>query len=462
MEENGKDIGTTYTDHKRELREQLELPIYETVPSAIDVLPLENLGTFRDNLRAPVHRWFKYPAGFSYRLVEALIKDHSLDANSWLLDPFVGCGTTSVAAKRCGVNSIGIEAHVFVHWVAQVKCFWEYDMGKLYQDIQRLFNNLYHMPSFSDKKALSDFPELVRKCYSDSNLWVLKFIRDHLDDYVYSREENDFFRLALTNTLRVASKAGTGWPYIAPSKYHEKNEKPALEVFHRIVKDMYQDLSDVLSNRTRTSTETRLLLMDTRNLYPIEPENVDLAITSPPYLNNYDYADRTRLEMYFHGWARSWREITNKVRDKLIIAATTQIVRSRFPSNPLSSDIRDLDPELYRELANKIRQIKEIRPQKGGKKSYDLMVAGYFNDMLLAIKQVYRVLKPSAHFVLVLGDSAPYGVYIPTDEYLGRLAIALGFRHYKVRVLRERGGKWKHNPQRHKVILREGILTLEK
>jgi len=31
-------------------------------------------GTFKDSLRAPVHRWFKYPAGYSYRLVEEKIK----------------------------------------------------------------------------------------------------------------------------------------------------------------------------------------------------------------------------------------------------------------------------------------------------------------------------------------------------------------------------------------------------
>jgi len=63
---------------------------------------------------------------------------------------------------------------------------------------------------------------------------------------------------------------------------------------------------------------------------------------------------------------------------------------------------------------------------------------------------------------MVLGDSAPYGVYIPTEEYLGRLALAVGFRDYRVQNLRERGGKWGRNPQRHKVMLKEGILWLRK
>lgn len=445
-----------------EVREQLALPLYPVAPpSAIGLTP-ERLGTFQDSLRAPIHRWFKYPAGYSYRLVEALIEDYGLDARSWLLDPFVGSGTTSVVAKQWGVNSVGIEAHPFVHWVAQVKCFWEYDMTELHRSIQRLLTHLHRMPDFPGEESLAEFPPLVRKCYSDKNLWALKYIRDAIPGCSPTPEIADFFRLALTDTLRTASKAGTGWPYIAPSKYHEKAERPALEVFSQTVQGMYRDLVTVLAKRRIADVETRLLLMDARQPYPLEPESIDLAVTSPPYLNNYDYADRTRLEMYFWGWARSWRDITEKVRNKLIIAATTQIRRTEFEYDPISPAVHSLDPRLYKELADKVNELKERRLSKGGKKSYDLMVAGYFNDMLLIIQQVYRVLKPQAPFVMVLGDSAPYGVYIPTEEYLGRLALAIGFRDYRVQNLRERGGKWGHNPQRHKVMLKEGILWLRK
>lgn len=445
-----------------QVREQLELPLYQVAPPAMFGLTPERLGTFQDSLRAPIHRWFKYPAGYSYRLVEALIENYGLDARAWLLDPFVGSGTTSVVAKQRGVNSVGIEAHPFVHWVAKVKCFWEYDMEQLHRGIQRLLTHLHRMPYTPEEGGLNEFPPLVRKCYSEKNLWVLKTIRDSIEEHSPTPEIADFFRLALTDTLRTASKAGTGWPYIAPSKYHEKAERPALEVFSQTVQGMYRDLVTVLAKRRIADIETRLLLMDARQSYPLEPESIDLAVTSPPYLNNYDYADRTRLEMYFWGWARSWRDITEKVRDKLIIAATTQIRRTEFEENPVSPAIRTLEPMLYRELADKVSQLRERRLHKGGKKSYDLMVAGYFNDMLLIIQQVYRVLKPQATFVMVLGDSAPYGVYIPTEEYLGRLALAVGFRDYRVQNLRERGGKWGHNPQRHKVMLKEGILWLRK
>ncbi|MCX7840405.1 MAG: hypothetical protein N2559_13280, partial [Anaerolineae bacterium] len=57
---------------------------------------------------------------------------------------------------------------------------------------------------------------------------------------------------------------------------------------------------------------------------------------------------------------------------------------------------------------------------------------------------------------------APYGVHIPTEEYLGKLGVGIGFQRYEIQQLRTRGEKWNHNPQRHKVALRESVLILEK
>lgn len=457
----GKQYHSETSDKLRTcMREQLSMELYAAQVSPAELSP-ERLGTFQDNLRAPIHRWFKYPAGFSYILVETLIDDQGLAPGHWLLDPFAGCGTTSVVAKQHGIHSIGIEAHPFVWWVAKVKCFWEYDLQSLRHTMLRLIAYL-HQAELTATGTLDKFPALVHKCYSPANLRKLDFIRETIVHWDCKQEERDFFLLALTDTLRTASKAGTGWPYIAPSKYHQKQERDAIEAFCRQVQAMYKDLLVTQEQRHPGPVECRLLLMDARDPYPIEPESIDLAVTSPPYLNNYDYADRTRLEMYFLGWASSWRDITEQVRDKLIIAATTQIRRTEFSDDPLSPELRERAPRIYAQLSDSIHQLQEMRSYKGGKKSYDLMVAGYFNDMFRVLKQVYRVLKTGSEFVLVLGDSAPYGVYIPTDEYLGELGLAAGFGDYHIRELRERGGKWGHNPQRHKVMLRESLLTLAK
>jgi hypothetical protein len=207
----------------------------------------------------------------------------------------------------------------------------------------------------------------------------------------------------------------------------------------------------------------RVIHGDSRKLQTIKEGSVDMALTSPPYLNNYDYADRTRLETYFFGIVKNWAEIGDKFRDKLIVSSTTQVVRSDFDAdNCMSKKFKTVAPDLAIELIQKVRALSEIRQRKGGKKSYDIVLSRYFNDLLPIIETTYHYLKPNGVFILVLGDSAPYGVHIPTETYIGELGKAIGFKSYEIEQLRTRGDKWKNNPQRHNVKLRESILTLKK
>ena len=50
----------------------------------------------------------KHPAPYPEELAERLIRMFSFVGDT-VLDPFLGTGTTSVAAARCGRNSIGVE-----------------------------------------------------------------------------------------------------------------------------------------------------------------------------------------------------------------------------------------------------------------------------------------------------------------------------------------------------------------
>lgn len=51
----------------------------------------------------------KHPAIFPTSLPEHCIKLHGFDKNTIICDPFLGTGTTLVAAKRLGIRGIGIE-----------------------------------------------------------------------------------------------------------------------------------------------------------------------------------------------------------------------------------------------------------------------------------------------------------------------------------------------------------------
>ena len=108
-----------------------------------------------------------------------------------------------------------------------------------------------------------------------------------------------------------------------------------------------------------------------------------------------------------------------------------------------------------------ILKIKEISKNKKGKKSFDILALLYFEDMYNVLLEMRRVLKQRSKAYLVLGDSAPYGIFIDTTKLLGEIALNSGFNKYNIVKIRERGTKWTSLKNRHSLKLSENILILE-
>lgn len=412
-------------------------------------------GSFKDSMREPIHRWFAYPAGYSFRLVEAKVREYGLGRHSLIVDPFLGSGTTTLAAMNLGIDSMGVEAHRFVSGVARTKCFrYEGRHETLYSEHETL-QGIISGSKAPDVQGM--FPELIYKCFGQANLKALAGIRGAVSQLRGYRR--GFFELALVRTLRQASTAGTGWPYIAPSKHAAKKARDARAAFRENCTMMLSDIKPLDRPRCRCKVVTG----DSRNLGRHVPAgSADLIMTSPPYLNNYDYADRTRLETYFMGMYNTWGDITRDVREKLMVAATTQVTKGAMEGKAGMPTVREISPGIHRRLERLAGRMRAIKSTKPGKKDYDTMARGYFEDIARVIIGAEAAAKRGGHFVLVLGDSAPYGVHVETDRIIGGMAKAAGFARYRIRVLRERGEKWKGNPQRHGVPLRESIVDITK
>lgn len=426
---------------------------------------IKEWGTFKDSLKAPVYNWFTYPAGFSYKAVQYSLTQENLHAGNTVYDPFMGSGTTNLAAKTMGINSIGVEAHPFVYPIAKTKLNWEINGEKVREHLESIKNTI-SSDTNDDETILSivtdEFPELVLKCYLPRTLYEILLIRNHVGQ-IAQEDIRLFMRTALIATLRDVSIAATGWPYIAPKKIKVTSlSKEGFQTYCKKCLDMLEDLDIIKTQSAQNLSTHQLFLGDSRYTQElIADESADHIFTSPPYLNNFDYADRTRLEMYVMGDAKTWGDITSLVRTKLITCATTQIDRKDEKYRLLDDFIADC-PQEAAFLENAVSELSKIRLTKGGKKSYDLMTVGYMNDLYLVLKECCRVLKKGCTAKFILGDSAPYGVHIPTDELIGKIGVHIGFERYDIDVLRTRGDKWKDNPQRHGVALRESIVTLRK
>jgi DNA modification methylase len=423
-------------------------------------------GTFKESLKAPIHGWFTYPAGFSYKAVEHTIDlEKLIPGVDTIYDPFMGSGTTNIVAKTKGINSVGVEAHPFVHFITTTKINWDIKHEDVLSSIEAIKTNLFKAKYPQNPAAFfkKEFPELIMKCFLPETLFELLIIRNSIKQLPVSNDTKDFLKVALICVLRDVSIAATGWPYIAPNKIKitSMSKKGADTYFKKTLK-MFGDFQEIKAKSTNIKSEHSIILGDSRKTEKeIESNSISHIFTSPPYLNNFDYADRTRLEMYFMGDANNWADISEKIRTKLVTSATTQISRTDVKYKFKEDFIKDC-PKVHEVLSKAVLELAAMRLIKGGKKSYDLLVTGYFNDLYDILKENYRVLKPNSKAIYILGDSAPYGVHIATDELIGKIGKCVGFKNYKIEVLRLRGGKWASNPQRHSVPLKESVVTLFK
>lgn len=418
------------------------------------------IGTFKDNTDAPVHRWFRYQAGFSYELVSGFLDLFNISEGDSVLDPFGGVGTTIVETKKRGATAHGVEVHPFVSWVAEQKTDWDIDLGALKDEkseLQNLVETALDERDYHKYISENEEPEFLYKVFDNRKLGELFIIDDVINEF--ETEYPGLWRMALVSSLRDVCKANTVFPYVQPSSTKDSTPEP-ITVFSEKMSMVVGDLAKVL-RETGSVGDSTIHNIDARNIDTVDDESIDAVITSPPYLNNVDYADVTRLELYFLGYASTWGEMTETVRKDLVNSST--VVLKGVPSDVGPRD--ELPESIREEIAQIQSEILDVRDSKDySGKRYDVMVPAYFNDMYDVMSSVYKKMKPGTHFVMVLGDSAPYGVHVPTDLYLGRIGDHIGFDFKDVYEIRERGDTWKSikGSRRHEVDLRESIVLLQK
>lgn len=182
----------------------------------------------------------------------------------------------------------------------------------------------------------------------------------------------------------------------------------------------------------------------------------DILITSPPYPNNYDYADATRFEMIFWNEIEGWSDLQTKVRNGLIRSCSQHSAAEKLNLDTVLHD--PLLAPICGEITSVCKELEQVRFEHGGKKTYHTMIAAYYLDLAKVFIILRQLMKENSIVCFVIGDSAPYGVYAPADIWLGKLALAAGFQSWSFEKTRDRNIKWKN--RKHQVPLKEGRLWI--
>lgn len=415
------------------------------------------IGSAKDNFSSPIHNWYKFTAGFSHKFVDEIIAHEELKSkpNVKIFDPFAGCGTTLVSAQKAGIKAVGNEAQDFMYDIIRGKLNWKIDNDEIQNHLTQLKKFLSRKKNKFDIKK--EAHPLLLSLYKPGNLKILYLIKVYHQN-IKSSKYRLFFKLALSQTLHKVSVHPIAVPYISRNKTLSSNYT-SWAVFSSIVNKMTEDCR----SQNDKVLLSKIFKHDSRikNKY-IKTNSCTICITSPPYLNNLDYGEVSKVHTHFFGITDSWNDITNIVRKKLVTGATTHYVNSEFSISAFKkSSFYKKNKKIGDLLIKRYNQIKRVSALRTGKKSFHILMMLYFIDMYKVLVEIRRVLSDGSKAYLILGDSAPYGVFVETTKLLGEIALNTGFGSYKIYKLRSRGTKWKSLKYRHSLELSENVLVLQ-
>ncbi|MDD6473082.1 MAG: methyltransferase [Bacteroidales bacterium] len=413
-----------------------------------------NIGSAKDNMSSPVHNWYKFTAGFSYKFVDIILEDYK-DKDIVVYEPFAGCGTTLVECQKLGFRSIGNESQELMCNVIHAKLNWTITK----QQYTRAKNNIKKYVEENKRIAeiTAKFHPLLVTLYDEPSLRELYCIRDGIKR-LRNKDVQQFFNLALSQTLHKAAIHPIAVPYISRSTFLSDSGR-AWEKFQRISEQMYSNIQQMPHHEqlaTVYNWDSRVKNED------VADDSCGLCITSPPYLNNLDYGEVSKVHSHFFEMTNDWNDITEKVRRKLVTGATTHYRDTEFVMEEFTQkEFAQHNSDTMGKLVELYGRIKENAKQRKGKKSFHILMMHYFEDMYYVLKEMRRVLRYGGEAYLVLGDSAPYGIYVPTTQILGDIALSAGFTEFSIHKIRSRGDKWKNLKNRHNISLSENILILK-
>lgn len=400
---------------------------------------------YEDTLSLARHRWYYYKEGFSPFLVDKAIEKVCTSKTDVILDPFNGSGTTTLAAGLKGFDSVGIEVNPFTSFLSDAK-----QKNADTKELQKLGAKVLHG---TDKKVLSELigfstfsktPQLEKWLFNRSILNAFEGGWE-VTNSISSYNLRKLLRLTLIITAMDncnATRDGKCLRYRASWKLNKFDKESFQEAFERNLSIISSDI-----DTKPVGTPTKIINGDARKVLSHSSDTkFKLCITSPPYLNTFDYTDIYRPELFLGKFVETQQQLYNM---------RLNTVRSHIQAkwdNPIRNDFGHLYSQTVAHLA--------ANPDKLMHKNIPIMVQAYFEDMLEILKGLRSRAAKGAELWLVVSNSAYANREVPVDLIIADLGSMSGWNLKEIGVLRHiQRRKTKHSPDVGD--LRESVIIFE-
>ncbi len=413
-----------------------------------------------------IHEWYRFVLSFPPHLVQAYLQHFGVGSLDTVLDPFCGTGTTLVECKKSGISSVGIESNPMARFASEVKVDWSISSDRLRQYAEAVGSSTRVTLAQQGIDEWSGLPLFTTTCEPSCPLLELPAAQSELllkhsisplplhKTLVLleaigrhgSQRQQQYGRLALANALvnhlgnlKFGPEVGVG-----QVKHDARVVDAWTEIMHTIA-------SDIEAHKGRAGVPAAVIEADAREVDQVlEPQSVNVVITSPPYPNEKDYTRTTRLESVILGLVRNRQELRS-LKQNLIRSNTRGVYRSDNDHHEVADNI-----EIQR-IADAIDKRRvELGKTSGFERAYARVTRLYFGGMRRHLASLRPVLRPGAKLAYVVGDQASYlRVMIRTGRILAEIAESLGYGVTGIDLFRTRPSTVTGEQLREEVVLLE-------
>jgi DNA modification methylase len=372
---------------------------------------------FPGSTREFTHAIHSFAARFPPRLPRHFIRELSRPGET-VLDPMMGSGTTILEAALSGRVGVGFDIDPLAVLISEVKttpcdpAVVEKAGAAVLLSALARFQTLSaddrlrsELLAEYDDRAIEFFDYWFKPTTVTELLAILGEVRK-----VRHVEVRQALLLAFSSIIITKSAGVTLSRDLAHTRPHKvKGKEPgsAFDLFPKSVRKLVVGLVGLTEEIRRDGmwTPPKVQRGDSRRL-PLPDSSVDLVVTSPPYATALDYMRANKFTLSWLGYEMDY---LTRLRSKYIGTETAG----------------GGDASLVPPLPSLVELLSKIAEKDGARSR---MIGAYFSSMLRCYSEMFRVMRPGAHGIVVVGPSTFKGIEIPTHTILAEEAALAGFR----------------------------------
>lgn len=350
-----------------------------------------------------LHGLHPYPAKFIPQIPRLAIERYTKVGDT-VYDPFCGSGTTLVEASALNRQSIGTDNNSVAVLVSKVKThlYSEYEIEGLRKFLQ-IFDE--QLENAEIRRDLITEDKNFYYWFSTEVIEHLSKIKGLILDYP-KKHQNLLLSIFSSIIVKVSYQD-------SDTRYARKDKLVTPDdVNDSFRSKLLKVLKEIESSLGYCRTESKVYQADSRSVPMIDSDSVDLIVTSPPYLNAYDYHKYHRQRLH-------WLDADIKKVRTTEIGSHDQFTKKNAIAQP------------------------------------------YFDDMELCFTEWNRVLKIGGRCVIVIGDAIVSKSPVHVADTFCEIMVKKGFSIVERCIRRLKPTNRSFNVKNSRMDL-EHVLVFEK